>query len=232
MNELAQYYKVLGLKTTATPEEVKRAYRSLVKQWHPDRFIDRPQLLEHAQQEIQKINQAYERLKSYKQNNNVISSSSNGNEGVVQTSKNAPEIHYQRGVEFAEAEEYEKAIAEFSLAIKIDKDYLNAYQYRSFILSKLGYDLRAESDFRTVNILKWQQQHPPRKKTNSYYYKSPRKYNKSWQRKQNVKQNIVNQTKWIVVLLLVVFAIIPLKDGKPIFLNIYDFIIENLFTKD
>ena len=43
MNQLAQYYRVLGLDTTATLEEVKQAYRSLAKKWHPDRFINQPQ---------------------------------------------------------------------------------------------------------------------------------------------------------------------------------------------
>lgn len=32
------YYKILGLKRTATKREVIKAYRKLAQQWHPDNF--------------------------------------------------------------------------------------------------------------------------------------------------------------------------------------------------
>ena len=166
MNDRDRYYKILGLTPTATPEQVKQAYRKLAKQWHPDRFIDRPHLQLLAQQEISKINQAYAILK------NAPSQSKTeriGRDRVFKTVKNASEIHYQRGVEFAEAEAYEKAIAEFTLAIKIDKNYLKAYQYRSFILAKLGYELRAERDFKKVASLKNQAAHSSNERI-SYHY--------------------------------------------------------------
>jgi molecular chaperone DnaJ len=30
------YYNILGIQTTATPEQIKEAYRNMVKQHHPD----------------------------------------------------------------------------------------------------------------------------------------------------------------------------------------------------
>ena len=30
------YYQVLGVPTTSTPEQIKEAYRTLVKKYHPD----------------------------------------------------------------------------------------------------------------------------------------------------------------------------------------------------
>lgn len=184
MNEFAQYYQVLGLEITATPAEVKQAYRSLAKKWHPDRFVNQPQLRDKAQQEIQKINQAYEILKDYTPEEQTVSNSTNVRSDFrVQTTKNAPEIHYQRGVEFAETEQYEDAIAEFTLAIKLDHDYLKAYQYRGFILSKLGYELRANSDFRIVAGLKLKQKTQPAEKVNNYNYSNTSniQYNQYWQ---------------------------------------------------
>lgn len=42
MKDIEQYFEILGLKTGASLDEVKGAYRDLVKVWHPDRFIQEP----------------------------------------------------------------------------------------------------------------------------------------------------------------------------------------------
>ncbi|HEY6223163.1 MAG TPA: J domain-containing protein, partial [Gemmatimonadales bacterium] len=58
-----QAYGVLGLAPGATPDEVKTAYRDLVKVWHPDRFPDSERLREKAQRQLQLYNEAYELLR-------------------------------------------------------------------------------------------------------------------------------------------------------------------------
>ena len=35
-------YEVLGIKENATDEEIKAAYKELVKKYHPDKYIDNP----------------------------------------------------------------------------------------------------------------------------------------------------------------------------------------------
>ena len=54
-------YEVLGLKPGATQEEIKAAYRELVKKYHPDRYQDNP-LNDLAEEKMREINEAYETL--------------------------------------------------------------------------------------------------------------------------------------------------------------------------
>ena len=52
------YYKVLGVESNATQDEIKKAYRRLTKRYHPDLNQDTPQ----AQERFQEINEANEVL--------------------------------------------------------------------------------------------------------------------------------------------------------------------------
>ena len=52
-------FEVLGLKAGATAEEVRAAYRALVKRCHPDQFQD-AQRQKEAQEELIRLNLAYE----------------------------------------------------------------------------------------------------------------------------------------------------------------------------
>lgn len=54
---------MLGVNPSATKEEIKKAYRELVKQHHPDKFTNAPEE-ERAYHEkrIKEINEAYDKL--------------------------------------------------------------------------------------------------------------------------------------------------------------------------
>lgn len=54
-------YKVLNISSTATDEEVRRAYRELVRKYHPDNYHNSP-LAEEAQRRMQEINVAYDQI--------------------------------------------------------------------------------------------------------------------------------------------------------------------------
>ena len=58
---MARYFSALDLPATATPQQIKDAYRELVKVWHPDRFGDE-KLKERANAKLKEINEAYEKL--------------------------------------------------------------------------------------------------------------------------------------------------------------------------
>jgi Tfp pilus assembly protein PilN len=61
--DTTQAYRMLGLAPGATVDEVKTAYRDLAQVWHPDRFADNNRLREKAQQNLQRINEAYALLR-------------------------------------------------------------------------------------------------------------------------------------------------------------------------
>jgi DnaJ like chaperone protein len=61
----ADPYVVLGISHEADPREIKRAYRKLMSQHHPDKLGNVPEELKHrAESRAREINAAYERIKS------------------------------------------------------------------------------------------------------------------------------------------------------------------------
>ncbi|HHV41428.1 MAG TPA: DnaJ domain-containing protein [Clostridiaceae bacterium] len=56
-------YDVLGVRPGASQDEIKRAYRELVKKYHPDHYKNHP-LEELAIEKMQEINEAYDALTS------------------------------------------------------------------------------------------------------------------------------------------------------------------------
>jgi curved DNA-binding protein CbpA len=148
-----QAYKILGLKPGASLDEIRSAYRGLVKKWHPDCFIDEIQKQE-AEEVIKKINAAYKVLKSEES----FSVSDNSSESIksptkapdpktkIYTKISSAERFYDNGVENVQLGRYEDAVADFTQAIKINPQYIEAYKYRGLVCSQLGYEYRATAD--------------------------------------------------------------------------------------
>lgn len=67
---IKKYSEVLGVSEDASMSEIKKAYRKLAKEYHPDKYAAESmpeQYMEFANQKIAEINEAYEYLKSVKE---------------------------------------------------------------------------------------------------------------------------------------------------------------------
>ncbi|XP_039017971.1 dnaJ homolog subfamily C member 7 homolog isoform X2 [Hibiscus syriacus] len=56
---LPSYYNVLGVGIDASIQDIKRAYRKLAMQWHPDKWTSTPSRLSEAKRKFQQIQEAY-----------------------------------------------------------------------------------------------------------------------------------------------------------------------------
>lgn len=68
MDDINRYFEILGLKPGASLDEVKEAYKDLVKVWHPDRFAHDPKLQQKAQEKLKEINEAYQKIQDFLNN--------------------------------------------------------------------------------------------------------------------------------------------------------------------
>lgn len=149
-------YEVLGIKEGASEAEIKKAYREMVKKYHPDQFQDNP-LSSLAEEKLREINEAYETLtKSTNSNSNTrgygrSKSSWNtasgsgsdvlrqvrayinaGNIGMAEqlingTDDRTAEWYYLRGLIYLRKGWYNEALTNLQAAVNMDP---NNFEYR------------------------------------------------------------------------------------------------------
>ncbi|MBP3763747.1 MAG: TerB family tellurite resistance protein [Bacteroidales bacterium] len=62
-------YKILGIDSSATDDEVKKAYRRMAMKYHPDRVAGMSEELQrNASEQMKAVNQAYEQIKHLRPN--------------------------------------------------------------------------------------------------------------------------------------------------------------------
>lgn len=80
-------YEVLGLKPSASQDEIKAAYRKLIKQYHPDQYTNNP-LKDLADEKMREINAAYDTLTKNGGSNSSSYSNSNSSNNYSNANSN------------------------------------------------------------------------------------------------------------------------------------------------
>lgn len=62
-------YAILGIEADATDTQIRKAYKKLAVELHPDRYVGRPQEQEEAQKRFAQVSHAYNVLKDVEQRN-------------------------------------------------------------------------------------------------------------------------------------------------------------------
>lgn len=84
-------YEVLGVREGSSVEEIKKAYKELVRKYHPDQYQNHP-LSDLAEEKLKEINEAYDYLmKQYEGSgtaNNAYNSGYRGNDNALAQARN------------------------------------------------------------------------------------------------------------------------------------------------
>ncbi|NJL88322.1 MAG: J domain-containing protein [Leptolyngbyaceae cyanobacterium SM1_1_3] len=126
MDSLSYYYKTLDLVPGCSKQDIKRAYRRLAQEWHPDKFLHDPKRLKIARENFESIKNAYEQLILHLES--VPDSELKTN---IFTRPVSAEEYYQSGANSLIQENYQEAVEYFTQAIRKKPDYLKAYQASS-----------------------------------------------------------------------------------------------------
>ena len=66
--DIRRSFEILELHHAATEAETRQAYKDIVNVWHPDRFYSNPRLKQKAEKKLKEVNEAYETIKLFFQN--------------------------------------------------------------------------------------------------------------------------------------------------------------------
>ena len=163
------FYKTLELPLNSSQAEVKAAYRSLARKYHPDRFTGDPTKLKASEEHLKCINAAYEFLKTHKpraapKGSAVSQKSSNiatnfRTEVYVHhpSTSQSPSVHFYEARCLYALGNLQEALIELDIVLALKDDHYLAYELRSEIRLAVGNDYGYKMDLRRAKHYRWTQ---------------------------------------------------------------------------
>ena len=130
------YYQILGVDRTASGAQIKNAYRTLARRFHPD--LNQSPI---AADQFRQVSEAYQVLGDPKQRSDydyIIAD---------QPADADAKYFYRQGMKQAQQGRYLEAINYYDYAIKADANYADAYNKRGLCHFKLGDPITAIKDY-------------------------------------------------------------------------------------
>lgn len=152
MSDFDTHYQLFALKPGASKQDLKQAYKRLVKQWHPDKFANDPANARIAEEKIKAINIAYEILQTH-QIDLIGQASYAQTSTTIKTRKATPQESFDKAKFFSKKGQYAEAAEELGKAIKLDPKFAEAYYFRGLVFSEIGFEHRSASDLRRAKEL-------------------------------------------------------------------------------
>ena len=113
------YYAILGIAKTASPDEIKKAYQRLARDNHPDRIRD-PEQKAEADRRFQLITEAYNQLRDEKARREYDRTL----DRKVRTPEEEARLFFKNGELQEQSREYENALRYYYEAMRLQPEKL------------------------------------------------------------------------------------------------------------
>lgn len=157
--DIEKFYKTLELPVNSSQADVKVAYRSLARKYHPDRFTGDPAKLKASEEYCKRLNVAYDFLKTYDPPAQKAKNTTTKFNVEVQTARNpsdrTPAAFVREAQRFQAMGNLQEALMALDTAIGLQDDYYPAYDLRGEVRFALGNAYGAGMDLKRAKHFRW-----------------------------------------------------------------------------